>query len=246
MKRNAAQNKRMPIFMERFRELQGERSNTEFAEFLGISRQTVGFYCNGDRIPDAYMLRYIAEKCNVSSDWLIGLSEVKVINEDVERICKYLGLSETAVKSLKKLSAKEIMNVFSDMKDPELHVFPTDGISKIVSNDSFYNAILLISKAISYKCISTEVGEYKSQITGEIAVDVSNDHLIHQRFKVLGEAGKVGMVALPALMASNFYVNEAAKEFRIAVEQMVNQLAYDNKTAPDAANTRDGQKGSKP
>lgn len=229
MKRNIARNDRMPIFTERFRELQGERSNTEFADFLGISRQTVGFYCNGDRIPDAYMLRCIAEKCNVSSDWLIGLSEVKIIDEDVERICKYLGLSETAVKSLKKLSITEIKNVFSEMKDPELHVFPTDGISKILSNDSFYNSILMVSKAISYKCISTEVGEHKNQITGEITVDVSNDCLIHQRFKMLSEAGKVGMVALPALLASDFYANEAAKEFRIAVEQLVNQIACDIK-----------------
>ena len=44
---------RLPIFTERFRKLQGDRSNTEFAEFLEISRQTVGFYCNGDRLPDA-------------------------------------------------------------------------------------------------------------------------------------------------------------------------------------------------
>ena len=34
---------RLPIFTQRFRELQGERSNTDFADFLGLSRQTVGF-----------------------------------------------------------------------------------------------------------------------------------------------------------------------------------------------------------
>lgn len=47
---------RLPIFTRRFRELQGERSNTEFADFLGLSRQTVGFYCNGDRLPDVITL----------------------------------------------------------------------------------------------------------------------------------------------------------------------------------------------
>ena len=41
-------NERLPIFTERFRELQGDRSNTEFADFLGISRQTVGFYKNAE------------------------------------------------------------------------------------------------------------------------------------------------------------------------------------------------------
>ena len=70
-------NERLPIFTERFRELQGARSNTEFAEFLGISRQTVGFYWNGDRAPDAVTLTKISEKCNVSSDWLLGLSQFR-------------------------------------------------------------------------------------------------------------------------------------------------------------------------
>ena len=67
-------NDRLPIFTERFRELQGERSNTEFADFLGISRQTVGFYFNGDRVPDALTLVKISQRCGVSADWLLGLS----------------------------------------------------------------------------------------------------------------------------------------------------------------------------
>ncbi|HIQ79133.1 MAG TPA: helix-turn-helix transcriptional regulator, partial [Candidatus Scatomorpha intestinavium] len=70
---------RFPEFTERFRELRGERDNTEFGKFLSISRQTVGFYCNGDRIPDALGLKQIAEKCGVSADWLLGLSEFKTI-----------------------------------------------------------------------------------------------------------------------------------------------------------------------
>lgn len=70
-------NERLPIFTERFRELQGKQSNTEFTEFLGISRQTVGFYYNGDRVPDALALIKIAEKCKVSVDWLLGMTDSK-------------------------------------------------------------------------------------------------------------------------------------------------------------------------
>lgn len=72
-------NDRLPIFTERFRQLQGEMSNTEFADSLGISRQTVGFYCNGDRVPDAVTLVKIAEKCKVSADWLLGVSNFPTI-----------------------------------------------------------------------------------------------------------------------------------------------------------------------
>lgn len=70
-------NPRFPVFSERLRELQGDRSNVEFAAFLGMSRQTIGFYLNGDRIPDILALRQIAEHCSVSADWLLGLSDIK-------------------------------------------------------------------------------------------------------------------------------------------------------------------------
>ena len=95
-------NDRLPIFTERFRELQGEKSNTEFADFLGISRQTVGFYCNGDRVPDALTLVKISQKCGVSADWLLGLSPVPSPDIDVKDICKQTGLSEKSVICLKK------------------------------------------------------------------------------------------------------------------------------------------------
>lgn len=65
---------RLPIFAKRFNELRRDMSQDEFSKHLGISRPTVGFYENGARIPDALVLRQIAERCNVSTDWLLGLS----------------------------------------------------------------------------------------------------------------------------------------------------------------------------
>lgn len=91
---------RFPMFRNRFRELQGTQSNIEFANYLGFSRQTVGFYYNGDRIPDALKLKEIAEKCNVSADWLLGLSNVKSNDGSIKSVCEYTGLSEQAVESL--------------------------------------------------------------------------------------------------------------------------------------------------
>ena len=93
-------NSRFPVFTERFRELQGDQSNTQFAEFLGLSRQTVGFYCNGDRIPDAIGLCDIAERCGVSADWLLGRTDIKTANSDTISVCAFTGLSEKAVNVL--------------------------------------------------------------------------------------------------------------------------------------------------
>ena len=88
---------RFPQFTKRFRELRGKRDNTEFAKFLGISRQTVGFYYNGDRIPDAMMLKQSAEKCGVSTDYLLGLTDTQSTNADARAAVEYTKLPERAV-----------------------------------------------------------------------------------------------------------------------------------------------------
>ena len=100
MKQSEHTNDRFPKFKERFRVLQGERSNTEFAEFLGMSRQTVGFYYNGNRIPDALGIRDIAEKCGVSADWLLGLSNIRSTDGEIKQVCKYTGLNQAALDNL--------------------------------------------------------------------------------------------------------------------------------------------------
>ena len=64
MKTSVSQ-KKLPVFAERFRELRGDMTQDKFADFVGISRPTVGFYENGDRLPDALVLKKIAEKCHV-------------------------------------------------------------------------------------------------------------------------------------------------------------------------------------
>lgn len=102
---------RLPLFTERFKELQGDRLHTEFADFLGISRQTVGFYHNGDRLPDALTLVKIARKCGVSADWLLGLSDKK--EHDVS-ISEYTGLTESSIEAIRKLDKEALtgLNVF--------------------------------------------------------------------------------------------------------------------------------------
>lgn len=97
---------RFPIFKDNLNKLmQDEQMNTtEFAEKLGLSRQTVGFYLNGDRIPDALTLRTICECCSVSADYLLGLSDIKSPEMDMQAICMETGLSEPAVSYLRTLN----------------------------------------------------------------------------------------------------------------------------------------------
>jgi Predicted transcriptional regulators len=47
-------------------------STADFADALGLSRQSVSFWLNGDREPDAKSLCLIRNKMHVSIDWLLG------------------------------------------------------------------------------------------------------------------------------------------------------------------------------
>lgn len=93
---------RFPIFMERFNILMGNMTQVEFAKKLGMSRATVGFYCAGIRIPDALGVAKIAKICGVTSDWILGLTDVRTSDIETQAVQNYTGLSEGAVKSLQK------------------------------------------------------------------------------------------------------------------------------------------------
>ena len=103
---------RFPVFKERLYELMGNQYATEFAEKLGLTRQTVGFYLNGDRIPDAITLRQICDRCQVSADYLIGLSKEQKRDPDRQAVYEYLGLHQNAITNVRSLplSEKQVLN----------------------------------------------------------------------------------------------------------------------------------------
>ena len=88
---------RLPEFTDRFSKLRGDKSQAQFSDELGISRPTVALYENGQRIPDAVTLKTIAEKCNVSADYLIGLRDDPTTDKDVQFIVDYTGLSSDTI-----------------------------------------------------------------------------------------------------------------------------------------------------
>lgn len=100
---------RLKVFQERLDLLREERNlnNTDFAKYLEMSRQTIGFYLNGDRVPDALNLIKIAQKCGVSADWLLGLTDTRSQDTDIRGICEKTGLSERAAGVLIALGSEK-------------------------------------------------------------------------------------------------------------------------------------------
>lgn len=182
---------------------------------------TKAYKNNGMRVE---YLRYLADFYEVSADWLLGLSDVRSIDAGTKFICEYLGLSENAIYSLQQISSKKMFDLWEQAMDSELHFYPTEGMSMLFECHEFYKAVHSISKALSYKYISIKNGERRDETTQDVIIDNASRDLTQKRFMFPGEANGIGMAAIPALDAADFYIDDAARNFRIAIERLVKQV----------------------
>lgn len=84
----------------------------ELGKLSGTSEITIRQYEIGKREPGAKQLRSIAEVLDVSSDYILGLSDVKTTSTELKNICNYTGLSEKALFVLCAAKESQISHVF--------------------------------------------------------------------------------------------------------------------------------------
>ena len=73
------------IFATRLKEvrLQTEKSQKEFADMVQSTAATISAYENATKNPSLEIVMNIAEKCNISIDWLSGLSDQKELKPEI-------------------------------------------------------------------------------------------------------------------------------------------------------------------
>lgn len=72
----------------------------ELAQQIGVTDNTISYFCSGRRTPNIEMLISIARALNVSGDYLLGLSDVITPSTDLQAVVAYTGLSEDNVATL--------------------------------------------------------------------------------------------------------------------------------------------------
>ena len=92
-------------FSERLSELVNTKKRTglsqkEIATQLNLSSGTLSEWCSDNVTPPIDVLPGLAEYFNVSTDWLLGLSDVMSRNEDIQFIHNKTALSQEAISKL--------------------------------------------------------------------------------------------------------------------------------------------------
>ncbi len=95
------------IFGERLRRLRNEKglSQEGLAIALGISKGSLGFYETCKNTPDIVTLDRAATFFDVPLDYLLGRTDVKSTDEDLQAISNSLGISEKAAENMRKYAS---------------------------------------------------------------------------------------------------------------------------------------------
>lgn len=86
------------------RKLMEDRNVTrkKLSEICSVKAQSVSQWANGETRPDILSLTKIAEFFNVSTDYLLGLTDAMTTDKATKELCATLGLSESSISLLLK------------------------------------------------------------------------------------------------------------------------------------------------
>lgn len=134
----------------------------DLADKTGIARQSIGYYADGSNIPNAEVLAKIAKALDVSSDYLLGLSD----DEKPKANTTSLVTCADAIRCLSLLSAIEDtqVEVYDDENDGEGYSAPNvcftfynQGIVK------YYTSINQVNQAIRNMPDSLQISAWQFQ-----------------------------------------------------------------------------------
>lgn len=151
-------------------------SQQELGSVLGVQRQTVNMYVNGQIRPDIDALAIIAQHFDVTTDWLLGLTNDRRRNPIAT---DELGLSEEAITKLKNYCEKT----------PLGGIHWGSSIDAVLSHVDFEELLEVLDNAL-YKC-SEVIAAYSSgetEFDGEKAAINAFDYLENTRWTVITSA----------------------------------------------------------
>lgn len=205
-------------FQERFCELVGETATQEeIAKIVNSSRQNVGNWLSGKSKPDIYALVEIAKGYNVSTDYLLGITDVKSSNVTEKAICDYTGLTEGSIQSIVDSTSKHLF-----CKRALNHIIESlyDGLLFIIDENAFLHLKqYMFEKIVLKKYLNEHYPKIPNDEIDLRGIYIFEPHIGHKWF---GKDYK----SLGVKLDFNKYLEEMKKQYKIIDPDLVADTHY--------------------
>lgn len=110
-------------------------SGDKLAEDTALSKGAISNYTNGKSEAKIFPLAAIAQYFGVSTDYMLGLTDVKAVKPDLKSSCEYTHLSDSAVEQLHTADLKQ-------------HPLYRDIASYLIEQEIFEKIVLLLEHSL--------------------------------------------------------------------------------------------------
>lgn len=133
------------IFAKRLIELREKHNLTQqqLADKLQITRQSLSLYEKAERTINIDLLAKIADVFEVTTDYLLGRSNIETMDNDIIQACNVIGLNEEAVNSIKNFARFFVSDDSKDFYATALESF------EVLVNSFHFIDLLIYMTAIS-------------------------------------------------------------------------------------------------
>lgn len=202
-------------FAQRLRELLNApgMSQSQLADYIGVTRQAVSSYSLGTSVPDIQKFEKIADFFQVSTEYLLGRSSIKKADATKQAAAEYLGLSEEAIDAIHRLKLGRFEQSFADGYRMTLKTEPLTEVFSAWLEAADLSAFASdIYRAVQSMELYTVSGKYpeKYTLTEEEKEAV---YLLQMR----------DYTVLPLSQQVDFYTQAAAGEFQQAVSRLLDE-----------------------
>ena len=114
-----------------------DKKQKELAAAIGVTDNTVSYFCSGRRAPNLQQIGEIAKELCVSTDYLLCLSDVPSRDENVINACSYTGLNNVNATRLHAIVEAIQKNPYTSQRE-QVFLY---AINEIISSQQFLNIL---------------------------------------------------------------------------------------------------------
>lgn len=224
------------IFAARLKELRDQKGQTQeqfaksLSELYGVStsRGSISFYEKAERTADVEFVAAVAKYCNVSTDYLVGITESRTIDTNIKSICEATGLKEEIVKGLLSMNRCKKLRIELDALLTQARINESPRKGEVLYDLDIFNIIL---EEFKYADILSGIRDviYYTQLAGDwMATNDELSDFITKHPDVVEHIRDAGLHLVTGSTIAAGAKRSAEETFNILVTNIVHRFSNDD------------------